>query len=201
MTHWWDCLACSSTHSSRGGEWYLERRRSRKILTGSRNLGSVFDKSRSLVFAWFVFTFFEFRNFLPKSLGLGFLTRVSASRRVSDFTIRHPFKSVFHLRSSRGCKLVWFESEIGGWTNSIHIKTSELILTPRKVSSAHLSSLEPLSLELKAWRQCCGESVFLSWQGNSLEKKKFLSFCRSKYKFQIDAKEMTNRETYAWRTK
>ena len=38
-----------------------------------------FDKSRSLVFAWFVFTFFESRNFLPKSLGLGFLTRISAS--------------------------------------------------------------------------------------------------------------------------
>ena len=42
-------------------------------------------------FSWFVFTFFESRNFLPKSLGLGFLTRISASRRVSDFTIRHPF--------------------------------------------------------------------------------------------------------------
>ena len=26
-----------------------------------------------------------------QSLGLGFLTRISASRRVSDFTIRHPF--------------------------------------------------------------------------------------------------------------
>ena len=74
----------------RGGEWYLEKRGSRKILAGSRNLGSVFDKSRSLVFAWFVLTFFESRNFLPKSLGLGFLTRISASRRVSDFTIRHP---------------------------------------------------------------------------------------------------------------
>ena len=74
----------------RGGEWYLEKRGSRKILAGSRNLGSVFDKSRSLVFAWFVFTFFESRNFSPKSLGLGFLTRISASRRVSDFTIRHP---------------------------------------------------------------------------------------------------------------
>ena len=69
---------------------YLEKRGSRKILAGSRNLGSVFDKSRSLVFAWFVFTFFESRNFLPKSLGLGFLTRISASRGVSDFTIRHP---------------------------------------------------------------------------------------------------------------
>ena len=64
----------------RGGEWYLEKRGSRQILAGSRKLGSVFDKSRSLVFAWFVFTFFESRNFLPKSLGLGFLTRISASR-------------------------------------------------------------------------------------------------------------------------
>ena len=44
----------------------------------------------SLVFSWFVFTFFESRNILPKSLGLVFLTRISASRRVSDFTIRHP---------------------------------------------------------------------------------------------------------------
>ena len=74
----------------RGGEWYLEKRVSRKILAGSRNVGSVFDKSRNLVFAWFVFTFFESRNFLPKSFGLGFLTRISASRRVSDFTFRHP---------------------------------------------------------------------------------------------------------------
>ena len=61
-----------------------------KILAGSRNLGSVFDKSRSLVFSWFVFTFFESRNFSPNSLGLGFLTRISVSRRVSDFTIRYP---------------------------------------------------------------------------------------------------------------
>ena len=76
--------------NSRGAEWYLGKRGSRKILAGSRNLGSVFDKSRSLVFSWFVFTFFESRNFSPKSLGLGFLTRISASRRVSDFTIRHP---------------------------------------------------------------------------------------------------------------
>ena len=77
--------------SLRGGEWYLKKRGSRKILPGSRNLGSVFDKSRSLVSAWFVFTFFDSRNFLPKSLGLGFLTRISVSRRVSDFTIRHAF--------------------------------------------------------------------------------------------------------------
>ena len=73
----------------RGGKWYLKKRGSRKILAGSRNLGSVFDKSQSLVFSWFAFTFFESRNFSPKSLRLGFLTRISVSRRVSDFTIRH----------------------------------------------------------------------------------------------------------------
>ena len=37
------------------------------------------------------FYFFETRNFLPKSLGLEFLTGMSASLRVSDFTIHHPF--------------------------------------------------------------------------------------------------------------
>ena len=93
--------------SVRGGEWYLEKRGSRKILAGSRNLGRVFDKSRSLVFGWFVFTSFESRNFLPKSLGLGFLTRISASRRVSDFTIRHPFSlttepDVIRVRTAKG---------------------------------------------------------------------------------------------------
>ena len=31
-----------------------EKHGSRKILSGSRNLGSVYDKSRSLVFSWFV---------------------------------------------------------------------------------------------------------------------------------------------------
>ena len=80
---------------NRGAEWYLKKRGSRKILAGSRNLGSVFDKSRSLVFAWFVFTFFESRKFLPKSLELGFLTRISASRRVSDFTFRQPLQCLF----------------------------------------------------------------------------------------------------------
>ena len=64
----------------RGGEWYLEKRGSRKILAVSRNLRSISDKSQSLVSAWFVFTFFESRNFFPKSLGLGFLTRIFAPR-------------------------------------------------------------------------------------------------------------------------
>ena len=88
-------------YTKRGGEWYLEKRGSRKILAGSRNLGSVFDKSRSLVFSWFVFTFFESRNVSPKSLGLGFLIRISASRRVSDFTICHPYKEVAKAERSR----------------------------------------------------------------------------------------------------
>ena len=34
--------------------------------------------------------FLSLETFSPKSRGLGFLTRISASRRVSDFTIRHP---------------------------------------------------------------------------------------------------------------
>ena len=80
----------------RGGKWYLEKHGSREILAGSQNLGSVFDKSRNLVFAWFVFTFSDSRNFLPKSLGLGFLTRISASRQVSNFTIRHTFSGIYY---------------------------------------------------------------------------------------------------------
>ena len=47
----------------KGGERYLKKRGSRKILSGSRNLGSVFDKSRSLVFSWFVFTFLSLETF------------------------------------------------------------------------------------------------------------------------------------------
>ena len=74
----------------RGGEFYLEKRGSRKIFSGPRHLGSVYDKTRSLVFSWFVFTFLSLETFLPESLGFGFLARISASRRVSDFTIRHP---------------------------------------------------------------------------------------------------------------
>ena len=56
----------------RGGEWYLEKRGSRKILVGSRNLGSVFDKSRSLVFSWFVFTFLSVENFHQRVSGSDF---------------------------------------------------------------------------------------------------------------------------------
>ena len=98
-----------------GGKWYLEKRGSRKILAGSRNLGSVFDESRNLIFAWFVFTFFESRNFLPKSLGLGFLTRISASRQVTDFTIRHTFKfqlSSFLFLTPSLCSAVCFNKMV-----------------------------------------------------------------------------------------
>ena len=84
---WWSSHRCSI----RGGEWYLEKRGSRKVLLGSRNLESVFDQSQSLVFAWFVFTFFESQNSLPQSLGLRFLTRISASWQVWEFTTRNPF--------------------------------------------------------------------------------------------------------------
>ena len=62
------CIHLQVFTSCRGGEWYLEKRGSRKILAGSRNLESIFDKSRNLVFAWFVFTFCESQKLLPKSL-------------------------------------------------------------------------------------------------------------------------------------
>ena len=49
---------------------------------------------------------FESLNFLPRSLGLGFLTRISASRRVFDFTIRHTFKGLFTRREGNRSKRV-----------------------------------------------------------------------------------------------
>ena len=51
-------------------------------------ISEAFMISLEVSFFMVCFYFFESRNFLPKSLGLGFLTRISASRRVSDFTIR-----------------------------------------------------------------------------------------------------------------
>ena len=49
-------FGCSK--QSRGGEWYLEKRGSWKILAGSRNVGNVFDKSQSIVFFMVFFYFF-----------------------------------------------------------------------------------------------------------------------------------------------
>ena len=50
------CLSPQILHKHcRGGEWYLEKRGSRKILAGSRNLGSVFDKSRFCMVCFYFF--------------------------------------------------------------------------------------------------------------------------------------------------
>ena len=128
----------------RGDEWYLEKRGSRKILAGSRNLGSVFDKSRSLVFAWFVFTFFESRNFLPKSLGLGFLTRISASRRVSDFTIRHPLLcDSDHFFRDPWVPLTFFPAAtLAVYHFPIKIREVKIVLTQRS-ANAHTKRFKP----------------------------------------------------------
>ena len=61
-----------ASHGRIHSEWYLEKRGSRKILAGSRNLGSVFDKSRSFVFSWVVFTFFSLENFHQRVSGSDF---------------------------------------------------------------------------------------------------------------------------------
>ena len=56
----------------RGGEFYLEKRGSRKIFSGLRHLGSVYDKTRSLVFSWFVFTFLSLETFYQRVSGSDF---------------------------------------------------------------------------------------------------------------------------------
>ena len=53
-------------------------------------ISEAFLISLEVSFFMVCFYFFESRKFSPKGLGLGFLTRNSASRQVSDFTIRHP---------------------------------------------------------------------------------------------------------------
>lgn len=67
-----------------------QKNRSWQILAASQNLESVFYKSQSLVFARFGFTFIECRNFLPRSLGFRFSTRISASQRVSVLPFATP---------------------------------------------------------------------------------------------------------------
>ena len=74
-----------------GGKWYLEKHGFRRILAGPQNLESSFDKSQSLVFAWFVFTFLTLSTFYQGVSAQNFnYNRISTSRLVSDFTIRHP---------------------------------------------------------------------------------------------------------------
>ena len=67
----------------RGGQWYPENRGSRRILAQSWNLGNVSTESRRL-------GLFLFGSEIAWVSGSDFETRVSASRRVSDFTFRHP---------------------------------------------------------------------------------------------------------------
>ena len=76
---------------SRGGEWCLEKRGLGKFWQDLEISETFLISLEVSFFSWFVFTFFESLNFSPKSLGLGFLTRILASQRVSDFTIRHPY--------------------------------------------------------------------------------------------------------------
>ena len=55
-----------------GGEWYLKKRGSRKILAGSRNLGSVFDKSQSLFFHGLLLLFLSLETFHQRVSGSDF---------------------------------------------------------------------------------------------------------------------------------
>ena len=55
------------SNRNRGSEWYLEKCGSQKILSGTQNLGSVYDKSQSLIFWWFVFTFLSLKTFFKES--------------------------------------------------------------------------------------------------------------------------------------
>ena len=55
-----------------GGEWYLEKRGSRKIFAGSGNLGSIFDESRSLVFHGLLFLFLSLETFHQRVSGSDF---------------------------------------------------------------------------------------------------------------------------------
>ena len=68
---------------SEGWRMVPESHGSRKILVRSRNLGNVSTESRRLVFLLF-------GSDIARVSGSDFQTRVSVSRRVSDFTIRHP---------------------------------------------------------------------------------------------------------------
>ena len=60
-------------------------------ISKSRKRFWLVSKSR---FFMVCFYFLESRKFSTKGLGLGFLTRISASRRVPDFTIRHPSECI-----------------------------------------------------------------------------------------------------------
>ena len=87
-------------------QWFLSKTGSEGVANGtSKNVGlgkfwqdleisEAFLISLEVSFFHGLFYFFESRKFSPKGLGLGFLTRISVSRRVSDFTIHHPYQSL-----------------------------------------------------------------------------------------------------------
>ena len=75
-------------------------------------ISEAFMISLEVSFIMVCFYFFESRNFLPKSLGLGFLTRISVSRRVSDFTIRHPYKGCINLNVYSGENPFLFKNDL-----------------------------------------------------------------------------------------
>ena len=56
----------------RGGEWYLEKRGSQKILAGSQNLGSVFDKSEVSFFHGLFLLFLSLETFYQRVSGSDF---------------------------------------------------------------------------------------------------------------------------------
>ena len=79
----------------RGGEWYLEKRGSRKILAGSRNLGAFLISLEVSLLHGLLLLLFSLKTFYQRVSGLDSLTRISASRRVPDFTIfATPIKNI-----------------------------------------------------------------------------------------------------------
>ena len=71
---------------NRSGEWYVGFGKFWQDL----EISEAFLISLKVSFFDGLFFFFESQNFSPKSLGLRFLTRISASLQVLDFTICHP---------------------------------------------------------------------------------------------------------------
>ena len=99
---WWDILATDFTlrfvsviaaSISRAGEWSSENWESRQILPKSQNLAELSNGFRSPRFcvcrSHICFSIKSLHSFVS---GSDFKMPVSASRRVSDFTIRHPYQ-------------------------------------------------------------------------------------------------------------
>ena len=87
----WTLLCHYTPTTVRGGEWSSKNWESRQILPKSRNLAELSNGSRILRFcvcrSHICFPIKSLHFFIS---GSDFKMPVSASRRVSDFTIRHP---------------------------------------------------------------------------------------------------------------